>query len=79
MNSLPAIATADAISVAAIVIALRHRLGFIDGERAAVELRAGQGLNRVCASPPGPISTKPKPRDCPVNLSEITLADSTDP
>src|SRR5262245_272909 len=32
-----------------------------------------------CASLPEPISTKPKPRDWPVNLSEITLADSTVP
>jgi hypothetical protein len=32
-----------------------------------------------CASLLELISTKPKPRDCPVNLSEITLADSTDP
>src|SRR5712692_8455364 len=32
-----------------------------------------------CASPPELISTKPKPRDCPVNLSEITFADSTVP
>src|SRR6266404_1880269 len=31
------------------------------------------------ASPLELISTKPKPRDCPVNLSEITLADSTVP
>src|SRR5215470_3403464 len=32
-----------------------------------------------CASLPEPISTKPKPRDWPVNLSEITLADPTVP
>jgi RNA recognition motif-containing protein len=32
-----------------------------------------------CASPLEPISTKPKPRDWPVNLSDTTLADSTVP
>src|SRR5581483_3763042 len=36
-------------------------------------------LMAFCASSALDISTKPKPRDCPVNLSVTTFADSTVP
>ena len=48
---LPAVTSAVAAS-ATVIITPRHRLGFIDGQGAAVELRAVQGLDGfLCLAP----------------------------
>src|SRR5688572_7442809 len=49
-KNLPAVTTATAAAIAAAatvteVVAFRHRLGFIDGQRAPVQLCAVQGLD----------------------------------
>ncbi len=41
----PIAATASATAAAAEVITFGHRLGFVDGQRAPIELRAIKGLN----------------------------------
>src|SRR5581483_5846125 len=49
-EKLPAVAAAAvavAAAAAAEVIALRHRLGFVDGQGAPVELRAVQAVDRL--------------------------------
>jgi hypothetical protein len=48
---LPAVTSAVAAS-ATVIITPRHRLGFIDGQSAAIELRAVQGLDGfLCLAP----------------------------
>ena len=78
--SKSAVAVAGTATTATEVIALGHRLGFIDGQAAPFELRAVERLDgalRLAAR--ATFKAELNPRDCPVNLSEITLADSTVP
>ena len=71
--------TAVATSTAATTAALGLRPGLVDGEAAAVDLLAVEGLMAAWASWSLPISTNPNPLDRPVSRSMMTCADCTVP